>query len=86
MFLDLEITYAVSISCTYPDNTYNDAYFDEVKFGHLDRILPLLCLIKEIYFCFISIICPIWIATYHLKCFMVQSVLKFKVLLLQLQN
>ena len=39
--------------------------------------LPLFELLKEVLFPFISIKCPIWIAIYHQKYFMLQSIMRF---------
>ena len=49
-------------------------------------ILPLSCFIKGTLFPFVSIACPIWIAIYHLKYFMLQLVLKFYALQRQQQT
>ena len=76
-------------------NNYNDIYSDELelkregkdpsKVYYNRKILPLSCLIKRTSFLLISITCLIWIAIYHRKYIMPQSVLKILVLLEQQQ-
>ena len=71
-------------------NNYNGIYSDELELKREDKdpskvscnrkILPLNCLIKRMSFLLISVTYLIWIAIYHRKYIMPESVLKILVL------